>query len=1264
MKFYQGKKSVYIDYLASLAVPSQVTIWLVSLLLSLLSVTVCAAPLSDYRFAAVKPDLLEQVGVQVAITQDHQGFMWFGGNNGLARFDGYDVKIFRNEPDNSHSLSHNNVTALLVDHLGRLWVATSYGLNLFIPETNQFKRFLSLPGVDSAFQQYAINCMAEDAQGNVWIGTQGGGLAKIDGQSGELVPFTVNNVDGFILESAHIWSMHSGSDNRLWIGSGLQGVATLDLNTMVLSKLPRTDESQYSINDNIVYAIYEDSQFNIWIGTSGAGLYRYSQKSRQFFHYTHQEDNRFSINDNAIWSIYEDQARTLWVASDTALHRFNGSKDRFNSYTQLPGSGQFAKIRAMYQNRFGDLWFGLFPVGSAMLDVDAMVFRNFQYAPNDEYSLSYNSVTAIAEDKKGNFWVGTDNGLNYFNSTTGRSERFFHDPHDPNSLPSNAILSVLIDSHDTLWVGTWKGGWASFNEEKRNFVHAKMVDGSSQHMTEEVWTMYEDRQQQLWVAGLYLLDRDLNAFRDYRSLYPNGDELSSIRVKSMYEDSEGIFWIGTAAGLDILDRATGKMRHFYHDEAVKSSLSDHFIKCIFEDNNGQLYFGTRAGGLNLLDKQNFTFSAIRAKDGITDDLIAGMIGDNQGSIWIITGNGLVRYTPERDHFEVFNRQNRLLTSSFLRNTLILTQNGNIVFGGSDGLTILNPDRLKKNPKIPPIVFTEFQVLNKTVIPQDASGILSKSINKTEKIILDHSQSVFSFKFSALNFRHTELNNYSYKLEGFDQHWNDIGHARTATYTNLNPGKYTFRVIASNNSNVWNKEGVSIDIDILPPWWRTYTAFFIYMLFFAFAMYEIIYIISRLKNARNEQLLNSRLRHLDKLKDTFLANTSHELRTPLNGIIGLTEAVLSSSENQLPPGSINKLRIVVSSGKRLANLINDILDFSKLKNHAIKLNYSSLDLYRLVDTTLSISEPLVGNKDLTLLNKVPRGIGPVLADEQRLNQIMLNLIGNAIKFTSEGRIEVSAMEQDGKVFISITDTGSGIEQSEFSRIFEPFEQTKEEKKIFNQGTGLGLAVTKQLIELHRGEINVQSTVGCGSTFTFSIPQSGFDSHPAYPAEPTNNDFTPIEIKHPPIHRLNPNALSSSKKHRILIVDDEPVNRLVLESYLGKDRFDIVEAKDGEEALYLVESKPAFDLVLLDVMMPGLTGYDVCRELRKTHDMTDLPILFLTAKSQLEDLHQGYQLGANDFLFKPVIREEFLCKVHMHLQLLDKINDIKITSSAAI
>lgn len=662
--------------------------------------------------------------------------------------------------------------------------------------------------------------------------------------------------------------------------------------------------------------------------------------------------------------------------------------------------------------------------------------------------------------------------------------------------------------------------------------------------------------------------------------------------------------------------------------------------------------------MNKFEGDSESFIRYSEEDGLPNNVIHGILEDNKGNLWLSTNRGLSKFNPQKETFINYRKENGLQSYEFNLGAYYKGRNGEMFFGGVNGFNAFYPDSVKTNTHIPPIVITDFQIFNKS-IQHGEESVLRKSITAAEKIKLSYKDRVISFAFASLSYNFPELNQYAYMMEGFDRDWNYIGNRHFATFTNLPAGNYTFRVKGSNNEGIWNEDGASIKLSVTPPPWKTWWAYALYVI----VMVCLVYVYVRYKTKvqarelerqrrelEQERLVSERLRQIDKLKDEFLANTSHELRTPLNGIIGIAESLFDGVLGKTTEKMGVNLSMIISSGKRLANLINDILDFSKLKTQHLELQRKPIDIKSLTDVVLQICQPLISGKKLILKNEIASDVPPLDGDENRLQQILYNLVGNAIKFTESGLVTVSAKARDEKVEVSVSDTGIGIPEDKIGDIFKSFEQVSASIEREYGGVGLGLTVTKQLVELHNGTIRVESKVGKGSTFTFTIPASE--------DKPEVVEKTRAAAKVRDVEQIDfTGALDSIAKqngdYKILVVDDDPINLQVIANHLASENYAVKEASNGEEALELIKREGDFDLILLDIMMPRMSGYEVCQKIREEYLPSELPIIMITAKDQVSDLVEGFTSGASDYIVKPISKNELLARINTHLNLL-KIN----------
>jgi len=772
------------------------------------------------------------------ILQDSKGFMWFGTQDGLNKYDGYNFTIFQHDPDNPASIMGSFVFEIFEDSNGNLWIGTESGLNLFNRADNVFIHYQHDENDPNSLGGTEVRTICEDSRDNLWVGTIGGGLNLFDRENESFIHYQYEKNDPNTLSSNDVYVVFEDSRNNLWIGSGHGDLDLFDRENEVFHHY--YDKNKKLGNDEI-WDITEDRDGNLWISTYKNGLYKmnFTDKGEsEFIHYTHDVNDVNSLSGNAIFTVFEDSKGRLWICTENGglniFDRENGKFVHYRSDAFDDNSLNNNSIWSIYEDKTGNLWFGTHAGGINLLPRYGGYFSHYKHYPGNKNSLSHNSVTSFYEDSGHNFWIGTDGGgLNLFNRET---ETFIHYDTQNSNLSSDAVLSIFEDSRGNFWIGTWKGGLNLFDREHRNFIqYTKENSGLSSNT---IWAILEDKKGFLWVGaffgGISYYDRNRKTFINYT---PENSNLSDNFVKVIAVDSYGNLWVGGALGLNLFNPETETFIIYKHDENNDKSLSKGYVLSILEAGDSTLWIGT-TGGLNKFDRKKQSFTHYYVKDGLPNDVIKGIREDEQGNLWLSTNRGLSKFNPETEIFENYDTSDGLQDNEFYQCSHYKSSDGEIFFGGVNGFNAFFPKDIIYNPEIPPIVITDFQIFNKPVgIGKDSP--LQVHISEAKKINLSYKHSVFSFEFAALNYISSNKNQYSYKLDGFDPDWNYVGTKHTATYTNLDPGEYVFRVKGSNNNGRWNEEGTSIRVIIHPPWWKTKFAYALYMFAIIFIIYAFI-----------------------------------------------------------------------------------------------------------------------------------------------------------------------------------------------------------------------------------------------------------------------------------------------------------------------------------------------------------------------------------------------------------------------------------------
>ncbi|QTD48184.1 two-component regulator propeller domain-containing protein [Sulfidibacter corallicola] len=1213
------------------------------------------------------------------IMQDRHGFLWFSTTEGLSRYDGYRFKTYRHDQTVATSISSNTIYALFEDGDGILWLGTSNGgLCRFDPGLETAKTYRNQPDVEDSLSFDTVADVHEDSQGRLWIATFGGGLNLFDRERERFTAFRHKEDDPTSISSNQAYVIFEDRRGRLWVGTK-NGLNLMDPVSGTFQSFHATGEPTDLSNGNIKDLMAAPGD-RLWVGTYGGGLNLFDPATGKVVEvYRHERDDPNSLSHDHIWTLQPTDEGHLWVGTGKGgVSLFDPEMGRFRSYRHDPkdsASLSHDNVMEIYEDRTGTLWFGTFGGGVNKLTRASRQFSTYRHREDSANSLSSDNVTAIWEDPLGDLWIGTRGGLNRYVEREDRYERFSHQAGDRSSLSSNDVTCLLISRDGVVWVGTKDAGLNRFNRREKNFTRYQPDPDGHDHLSHAyVRSLYEDRLGNLWVGtwggGLNRFDRETGRCTHYKHEQSDEGAISFGEVSVMFEDRKGRLWVGTQNGLNLLDRRTGRFTRILRNINNPNTISHNFVTSILEDRTGQLWIGTQEG-LNRMtyfsedSPARTKFRSFGFRDGLETESITGLLEDDRGMIWISTLKGLARFDPIGETFKMWDSRDGTQLNGYRHGANHKNKEGYLFFGGFQGITTFHPGDLQGDPFPPQIALTSLSILNEPVLARglDPDSPLDKPLREAGRLKLSHRDYVFSVEFAALHFADPSSNRYKYMLEGLDHDWVEVGaDKRFATYTKLAAGNYTFRVRASNKDGVWSSNERVLNLRVMPAPWQTWWAYSLYALLLVAVVYS--YVRAQRKKLVYERSIVNRLKHVDKLKNQFLANTSHELRTPLNGIIGLAESLIDGATGHLPQPTVHNLGMIVSSGKRLSNLVNDILDFSKLSTNRLQLRRSPVNLRVVSESVLALTHPLVGKKPVALLNEISEEVPLVFVDEDRVQQILYNLVGNAVKFTSKGQVVLEAEKVDDNFLrITISDTGIGIAPSKHERIFESFAQADGSTAREHGGTGLGLAVTRQLVELHGGKIWVESELGEGATFSFTLPLAEADAKPRSrrddPVSHTNvadladvmalsSSEAPVETGEEPV--AMPPSLSGNR-FKVLIVDDEAVNRQVLVNHLSLHHYEVSQAADGPEALEILQGNQDIDLVLLDIMMPRMSGYEVCRKIRADHPVQDLPILFLTAKNQVDDLVSGFNCGANDYITKPISKNELLSRVRTHLQLLD-------------
>ena len=1036
-------------------------------------------------FADIQIDEIDSLAGVFAIAQDNQGFLWFAGKNGLRRYDGHQVQVFRHNPNEASSLSSNDVSDLLLDSRGQLWVATlsGGGLNRFDPLSQSFVRYQHNPDDPHSLASNNIYAMAEDSHGDLWLASHDSGLIRFEQNSGKFQRYNSQHLG---LKENSVRDIAIDRFDTLWVAGMNTGLYRLNLERKEFSHYQAQQSDEHTLSSNHLFRLYIDQYDNVWIGTADAGLNRFERDSGKFIRYQHQPELDSSLGAGLIWDIAEDSSGQLYVATGNgALNRFNKWQNQFqrfyaDDYATQSLTGQ---VISMFRDTAGDLWLGTYNSNLNRITERAPQFTVLQHNPTKKNSLLVNSVSAIVQDSNGYIWFGSTKGLSRYH-TASKSYQHYVFSSAFSATPQAPIRSLEVDKNNHIWIGTAGDGVYIFDVEQQKFTRPAALPNIMSKA--QVWDLFLDHSGMMWIGtqqqGLFAYDTEQahgSEQKGTRQFVPNPlrpHSLSNEFVWTIYEDSQARLWIGTQVGLNLYQPETGDFKTYGRNKNLSAgTLVDDSIRAIAEDASGALWLASPSA-LQKLQPVTGVVSTYRTAQGLADDNITALQVDDLGFVWLATQKGLARLDTNSNQFQNYDRRHGTASNAHPRKSAsLLSQEGMLYFAGTEGITGVNPQAINRNLFVPPVVLTDIKI---------NAEKSRNNIQFTEAITLKPSESVFSIGFAALNYLVPEQNQYAYRLQGFDRQWQYTAPGQhRATYTNLDPGQYTFLLKGSNNEGLWNPEIKQLHIRILPHWWSTYWANFI----FVCLLFSGVYFIYR-ANQQNLEYKRQMIRRLtedNQFKSQFIANISDELEPPLNAILGLSQNLLINDTQDIPRHALQQIRLISDNAQIIEKITSDAHGFSTSDSQQLNINRRPLNIEPIITSTLRWFQPQAEKKSLRIYQTLDTQLPHVLADFSRLQQILFSLIDNALKYTRHGYIEVKANVVEEGVKISVVDTGSGMNKEELQANYAQDLNVSEPVNDFSK-LGLDLINTRLLIELHGAHLQVKSQLGQGSSFSFVLP----------------------------------------------------------------------------------------------------------------------------------------------------------------------------------
>lgn len=1191
------------------------------------------------------------------VYQDKDGYIWIATNSGLCLYDGFQIKTFKSNLHTPGLFSNNNINSVMEDSRHQLWIATYNGVNIMDKTTGKIKKINS-----RELEKNVVDRLLVTSSDRILIGTEDGVYEYLP-EKDSCIHFKSDILKGSVK------ALMEDSNRQIWIGTWSDGLYRYDAKEDKVHTYPVMNDR------NSAYTVFEDSKQRIWVGSWGYGLFLlenpYAPKQLRWKQFRHRADDPRSLCDDIVFDVNEDlNTHSLWVGTRNGLSILYDEEDSsFQSY--LPDNSEasiyYNEIKSVFRDREGMMWLGLQGGGVNTVITRKPEFRLDRLEKARNNLINNPAVRSILVDKDGLIWIGLGSwGFFLHNRITGTYTHNLDLP-DFKWLGRLPIVNAIYQSPSDgkMWFGTYDWGIVVYDKTAPAGQRTRKLEyDNAPWLTNQcVFSIREDKKRNIWFGtrnGMCVLTAGGKGVR-FDSFKLNGTPVNAYAYQSIAEDSLGQIWTGTNNGgvIKIVgDPSKPEDIVFQKYSLDNGKLNSMSVACLFIDSQNRLWAGTDGGGLNLYDARQDLFVPVHKIANLPGDAVFSMQEDQQGNLWLGTNVGLVRVNipvgQSPATYRLYTTSDGLQDNIFFRNTSFTDINGEMFFGGYRGYNSFFPDRMADEESFPPVTLTDIKIYNQPWALLDEAvrnEISTEAPAFAKRIMLDYHQNNFNIDFAALGYTNPQQIKYAYQLDGFDTGWRYTDASRRfAYYNNLKSGTYTFRLKSTNSSGTWNQQIRTLEVVILPPPWRSgwaYLGYLILLLLLGYTVYRIVHYRVEMRNAFHLQRMEqAKAEEVNHSKLQFFTNITHELLTPLT--------IISAAVDELrivTPQNGEQYQVITNNINRLIRLLQQILEFRKAESGNLKLRVSHGDLAAFVRNSVESFRPLIKKKKMHFSLVCNPEVISGWFDPDKMDKILYNLLSNAAKYNEPGGIVLVELNQTdaGQVALTVKDNGKGIPPEGLRQMFKRFYEGNYRK--FNTiGTGIGLSLTRDLVILHKGTIDVASEPEKGTVFTVTIPIV----REAYSDEEVDESLM-IAVSAPVVSEKQEepdSPVPSAKSHTLLVIEDNE-DLLGLMVRLLNTTYKVFTAVTAIDGLAIVADED-IDLVVSDVMMPGMDGLDFCRHMKSNLETSHIPVILLTAKNREEDRVDAYDAGADGYIAKPFNLSVLHAKINNLLKLKERMS----------